>query len=199
MAFTPIRWASKSRSATQAALSRDRKYSDAKGELATKELTAEEVDLVGTKRGFRDPNGWPMYRRVPVNRGSQLRRVGATEACIVCGMPRLPGVTAFAHIHMRDLHLSPCNDATRVFCLCWQHHHGCYDQGYISTVELLRAEAIWIENKRRPKPHSRDIALMKGVKAGERLRHCVWTEERAVRTPEFDPDYGVSLYNWLRG
>ena len=28
------------------ALARDRKYSDAKGELATKELTDEEVDLV---------------------------------------------------------------------------------------------------------------------------------------------------------
>jgi hypothetical protein len=113
-------------------------------------------------------------------------------------MPGLPGVTAFAHIHVRDRHLSPCNDATRVFCLCWHHHHGCYDQGYISTVELLRAEWTWIENNRRPKPHSRDIALMKGVKAGERLRHCVWTEERAVRNPEFDPHSGGPI-QWLLG
>jgi hypothetical protein len=40
----------------------------------------------------------------------------------------------------RDLHLSPRRDATRVFRLCWQQHHGCYDQDYISTLELLRAE-----------------------------------------------------------
>src|SRR5258708_23153088 len=47
----------------------------------------------------------------------------------VCGIPALVGVTAFAHIHMRDLHLSPHRDATRVFHLCLQPHHGCYDQG----------------------------------------------------------------------
>jgi hypothetical protein len=105
------------------ALARYRKDSDAKGELATKELTAEEVFLVGLERDFRDPNGRRMYIRVQANRGSQLRRIGATEACIVCGMPGLPGVTAFAHIHIRDQHLSPCNDATRVFCLCWHCRH----------------------------------------------------------------------------
>jgi hypothetical protein len=58
-------------------------------------------------------------------------------------MPALPTVTAFSHIHMRDLHLSPSQDATRVFRLSWHHHDGCYDQGYISTIELLRAEEIW--------------------------------------------------------
>jgi hypothetical protein len=179
-------------------LARFRRDSDAKGELATKELTDEEVHLVGIKRGFHGPNGWPMYIRVPAKRGSQLRRIGATEACIVCGMPALPGVTAFAHIHMRDRHLSPCNDATRVFCLCWHHHHGCYDQGYISTVELLRAEAIWIENKGRPKPHSRDSAMMKGVKGGEQLRNCVWTKRRAVRSATFDP-YSGGPIRWLLG
>jgi hypothetical protein len=126
-------------------------------------------------------NGTVVYIRVSANRGSQLRRIGATDHCIVCGMPALPGVTAFARIHMRDLHLSPRQDATRVFHLCWHHHHGCYDQGYISTLELLRAEEIWIENQRRPKPHPRDVALMKLVKAGVVDRHCVWTERRVAR------------------
>ena len=81
-------------------------------------------------------NSSGLYIRVSDKRGSQLRRIDATEACIVCGMPALPGVAAFAHIHMRDLILSPACDRTRVFCLCWHHHHGCYDQGYISTIEL---------------------------------------------------------------
>jgi hypothetical protein len=181
------------------ALPRDYRDSDVWGKPAIPELTDEEVYLVGIERDFRDLNGRRMYIRVQANRGSQLRRIGAAEACIVCGMPALPGVTAFAHIHMRDLHLSPCNDATRVFCLCWHHHHGCYDQGYISTVELLRAEEIWIENRRRPKPHSRDIAMMKGVKAGEQLRHCVWTKRRAVRSATFDPDSGGPFHKWLLG
>jgi hypothetical protein len=96
-------------------------------------------------------------------------------------MPALPGVTAFAHIHMRDLHLSPQQDPTRVFRLRWHHHLGCYDQGYISTLELLRAEAIWIENQRRPKPHPRDVALMKRVMSGAINRYCVWTERRVER------------------
>jgi hypothetical protein len=38
-----------------------------------------------------------------------------------------------------------------------------YDLCYISTLELLRAEEIWIENQRRPKPHPRDVALTKRV------------------------------------
>jgi hypothetical protein len=56
---------------------------------------------------------------------------------IVCGMPGIPGVTAVAHIHMRDRHLSPRNNATRVFRPYWHHHHGCCDQDYIATVELF--------------------------------------------------------------
>jgi hypothetical protein len=76
----------------------------------------------------------------------------------------LPGVLTFAHIHIQDLALLPVSDASRVFCLCWHHHHGCYDQGYISTLELLQAEEIWIQNRRRPKPHPRDIAMMRRVK-----------------------------------
>jgi hypothetical protein len=55
-----------------------------------------------------------LYMRVSANRGSQLRRIGATDHCVVCGMPALPGVAAFAHIHMRDLTLSPAGDPSRV-------------------------------------------------------------------------------------
>jgi hypothetical protein len=132
-------------------------------------------------------NGTVVYIRVSANRGSQLRRIGATDHCIVCGMPALPGVTAFARIHMRDLHLSPRQDATRVFHLCWHHHHGCYDQGYISTLELLRAEEIWIENQRRPKPHPRDVALMKRMKSGVIDRRCVWTKRRVARHQVVSP------------
>jgi hypothetical protein len=129
----------------------------------------------------------PIFVRVSTGRSSQLRRVGATNNCIVCGMPALPGVLALGHIHIRDLHLSVPRDATRVFCLCWHHHHGCYDQGYISTAELLKAEEIWIENKRRPKPHPRDLALMKRVSDGKVFRRCVWTEKRAERLATFHP------------
>jgi hypothetical protein len=113
------------------------------------------------------------------------------------GCPGLPGVVAFCHIHMRDLHLSPCNDPTRVFCLCWHHHQGCYDQGYITTGDLLRAEAVWIANKCRPKPHRRYVALAKKVAAGAVIRHCVWTERRAVRSATFDPWSGGPISNGL--
>jgi hypothetical protein len=130
-----------------------------------------------------------MYERARAKRGSQLRRLGATDHCIICGMPALPGVTAFAHIHMRDLHLSPQQDPTRVFRLCWHHHHGCYDQGYISTLELLRAEEIWIETQRRPRPHPRDVAMMKRIMDGEVVRRCVWTERRVARREVFSMDY----------
>jgi hypothetical protein len=95
-------------------------------------------------RNFVGRRGEPMYVRARAKRGSQLRRIGAPDHSIFCGMPALPGVTAFTHIHMRDLHLSPRRDARRVFCLCWHHHHGCYDQGYISTLELMRAEEMWM-------------------------------------------------------
>jgi hypothetical protein len=126
-----------------------------------------------------------IFVRVSAGRGSQLRRVGATNNCVVCGMPTLPGVLAFGHIRIRDLHLSVPRDATRVFCLCWHRHHGCYDQSYISTAEPLKAEEIWIENQRRPKPHSRDVALMKRVKAGGVDRHRVWTEGCAASGRQF--------------
>jgi hypothetical protein len=100
-------------------------------------------ELIGDEeRCFCNADGSPIYERV----GNELRRIGATTNCIVCGLPASPGLLTFAHINMRDLHLSPRRDPTRVFCLCWNHHHGCYDQGYISTMELLEAELVWIEN-----------------------------------------------------
>jgi hypothetical protein len=99
----------------------------------------------------------------------------------------LRGVVAFAHIHMRDLDWSPRGDPTRVFCLCWHHHHGCYDQGYISTRQLLEAEMAWIENKRRPEPHQRDVQLMRRVQTGEVRRICDWTEVKGKRLPTFEP------------
>ena len=116
---------------------RYRRRGDGTSELATRKPTDEEVHLIGNQRDLLGTDGRQMYMRVPAKQGSQLRRIGATDNCVVCGMPALPGVTAFAHIDMRDLHLSPCNDPTRVFRLCWHHHHGCYDQGYIATIELL--------------------------------------------------------------
>jgi hypothetical protein len=64
-----------------------------------------------------------------------------------------------------------------------------YDLCYISTLELLRAEEIWIENQRRPKPHPRDVDLMKRVKAGVVDRRCVWTERRVARRAVVSPDY----------
>jgi hypothetical protein len=165
-------------------------------EPATRRLTEEETCLVGNERNFLGKDGRQMYMRATANRGSQLRRRGATEACIVCGIPALPGTTAFAHIHRHDLHLSPCNDPTRVFCLCWHHHHGCYDQGYIATIELLKAEEIWIENKRRPKPHPRDIAMMKRIEDRDIVRQCAWTERRVDRRPTFHPGYRMPSHRF---
>lgn len=142
-------------------------------------------ELVGDeRRNFRNPDGTPRYEIV---RG-QLRRIGATDHCIVCGLPDHGGVLAFAHIHSKDLHFSPRNDPTRVFRLCWHHHHGCYDQNYISTLELLEAEAVWIANKDRPTPHPRDIELMRRVAEGEVVRDCYWNEPRRTRRSVFSPD-----------
>ena len=146
---------------------------------------ARASQLIGREdQDFCYPDGSPMYKRV----GKQLHRVGATDNCIVCGMPAFPGVVAFAHIHMRDLDWSPLKDPTRVFCLCWHHHHGCYDQGYISTKELLEAEMVWIENKRRPEPHPRDAELIWRVQSGKVTRICVWTNKREERLPTFEPN-----------
>jgi hypothetical protein len=53
--------------------------------------------------------------------------------------------------------LSPRHDPTRGFRLCWHHHHGCYDQGYISTMNLLKVEDIWIEKVVEPDQSSRSF------------------------------------------
>jgi hypothetical protein len=45
----------------------------------------------------------PGFVRVSGSQGGQLRRLGATSACIVCGMPGLPGVLTFAHIYERHI------------------------------------------------------------------------------------------------
>ena len=136
----------------------------------------------------------PGFVRVSGSPGGQLRRLGVTDACIVCGMPALPGVATSAHIHARDLHLSPRNDPSGVFCLVWHHHHGGYDQGYISTMELLQAEEIWTQNKRRPQPHPHDVALMKRAENGEVVRQCAWTERRDPRRAVANSDSSPQAY-----
>lgn len=135
--------------------------------------------------------GMVQYQRMSGNQGLKLRRAGATEACIICGIPALPSLVTFAHIHGRDLDLSPSRDPTRVFCLCWQHHHGCYDQGYISTEELLQAEEAQVAKKRRPKPHTGDLAFIQRINDGAVTRHSVWNEKRIEPRPVYlpvDPD-----------
>jgi hypothetical protein len=59
-------------------------------EIATarRELTDEEFYLIGYARNFAGRRGEPMYVRVRAKRGSQLRRIGATDHCIVCGCRR---------------------------------------------------------------------------------------------------------------
>jgi hypothetical protein len=136
---------------------------------------------------------------VSANRGSNYSRIGAVDNRIVYGMPALPGVATFAHIHARGLHLSPRNDTSRVFCLCWHHHQGCCDRGYISTMELLQVEEIWIQNKRRSQPHPRDVALMKRAENGEVVRQCAgmerWDARRPVANLNFSPQtHQVSLF-----
>lgn len=92
---------------------------------ATRELTDEEFHLVGYGRNLLDRQGEPMYFRARANRGSQLRRIGATDNCIVCGMPTLP---ICPHSYARSASVAvPGYHAG--FRLCWHHHHECYDQG----------------------------------------------------------------------
>src|SRR4051812_44937715 len=91
-------------------------------------LTDEQVYYSGLDRGFRNFNGSPMFELRTGSHAPELRRVGATSHCIICGMPDVPGVLSFAHIHRRDAGFSPHGDERRVFRLCWHHHHGGYDQ-----------------------------------------------------------------------
>jgi hypothetical protein len=84
-----------------------------------------------------DELGWSFTsRRTWSSRWDQATARGLTdEEVYLVGIGR-----DFYDCDGRDLHLSPRNDPTRVFCLCWHHHHGCFDQGYITTVGLLKAE-----------------------------------------------------------
>jgi len=130
----------------------------------------------------------PTMRRKYRLKGRYLCRVGADDACICCGMPDLPGFLTHAHIHPRprDLRLSPDGSKKRAFRLCWFHHHGWYDQDYISTKELIEKEDAWIAG-RRPKPHLRDRALAQDVKAGRLKRDCRWTWRRDLKTGNMAP------------
>jgi hypothetical protein len=85
-----------------------------------------------------------------------------------------------------------------VFCLCWQHHHGLYDQGYVSTDLLLQAEQVWLENKGRPKPHARDTDFIQRINDGAVIRHSVWTDKRIERRPIYHPiDPDEPAQEWL--
>jgi hypothetical protein len=66
-------------------------------------------------------------------------------------------------------------------------------------MELLQAEEIWIQNKRRPQPHPRDVALVKRVENGEVVRQCARTERRDARRQVANLDFSpqaqqVSLF-----
>ncbi len=153
--------------------------------------------LTGADREYCDrETKTQLYERRDGRPKGDLYRVGAIANCIVCGMPDMKGVLTFAHIHICDLDLSPDADETRVFRLCWHHHHGCYDQGYISTLVLLEAEAVWIENKNRPKPHPRDVKIMRRVEAKEIEQKSVWGIKKADRRATFSPK---SHLGWLFG
>jgi hypothetical protein len=113
-------------------------------------ITHQQAQLIGLGTDFRNRDGSQMYAQRSGSHGQELFRLGATSHCIVCGMPDIPGVLSFAHIHRRDTHLSPYGDERRVFRLCWGHHHGGYDQNWISTEELLEAEAVWFADTPKP-------------------------------------------------
>ncbi len=120
----------------------------------------------------------PGYRICHRQGGFRVRS-GTTGACVVCGLKILASLT-WAHVHVEDQALVE-NSPDRVFRLCWTHHHGFYDQGYISTVELLDAEDVWITNKERPMPHPRDQDITNKVLSGDLKRRNRWTENRGKR------------------
>src|SRR3954452_24592529 len=80
-------------------------------------LTDEQVYYSGLDRGFRNFDGNPMYELRSGSHGPELRRIGATSNCIICGMPNVPGALSFAHVHRRDAGFSPRGDERRVFRL----------------------------------------------------------------------------------
>ena len=156
-------------------------------------ITHQQAQLIGLGTDFRNRDGSRMYAQRSGSHGQELFRLGATSHCIVCGMPNIPGVLSFAHIHRRDTHLSLYGDERRVFRLCWGHHHGGYDQNWISTEELLEAEAVWFADTPKPKPHRRDIAFMQRAAAGGRKHICAWKERREVRIARFDSFSGTEI------
>ncbi|WP_428391626.1 hypothetical protein [Lichenicoccus sp.] len=74
----------------------------------------------------------------------QLRRRGAQDGCITCGLTIVSALT-WAHVHPGQ-----GEDARRVFRLCWTCHR-LYDHGLVETHELLVAEEAWCVGS-RPEP-----------------------------------------------
>ena len=71
----------------------------------------------------------------------QLRRRGADDACITCGLAIRSALT-WAHVHPGH-----GEDERRVFRLCCTCHR-LYDHGLIETTELLYAEINWLRGWR---------------------------------------------------
>ena len=69
--------------------------------------------------------------------GGQMRRRGAHEAYVTCGLG-IPSALTWAHVHP-----GYGEDERRVFRLCCTCHR-LYDHGLIETAELLHAEDSWI-------------------------------------------------------
>ena len=69
-------------------LARSRSASHGNGQTVIARLTDEEVYLVGSERDFRDGDGQQMYIRASANRGSRLRRRGATRPALSAAYQR---------------------------------------------------------------------------------------------------------------
>ena len=107
-----------------------------------------------------------IYTRVSAVGGSQLRRIGATSDCIVCGMPEAAKCRRVrAHSYTRSRHVAGGGSHPRLLTVLASPSWG-YDQDYFFTMELLQAEFIWIEKKKRPKPHRSDIDPTRRVSQG---------------------------------
>jgi hypothetical protein len=123
----------------------------------------------------RPSERYPGFDWQRASRDWELFRIGATEACIHCGIFE-PDWLTWVHIHSEDLHLSPDGDERRVFRGCWNLHFGCYGRYRVPGEYLLELERIWNEEpEHRPQPHPRDIELMQRVSLG-----CEWAPKRVV-------------------
>ena len=109
----------------------------------------------------------PGQRRCDRQKG-YIVRLGANKACIVCGLD-IPGTLTAAHIHPEDVTLTTYG-LERVFCLCWIHHYGFYDQGYITTADLLCAEDVWILGTNRPVPLAHDLMVAEKLQSKQLVR-----------------------------